>query len=118
MARAQRGLITRGQLAATGVDRWAVAHRVDTQRWVLRSPTVVATTTGELTREQMMWLGVLHAGPGALIGGLSAGEVHGLKNWHRDEVTVLVPYADAVPTPCRRRSRASPISAPGVTSHG
>ncbi len=38
-----------------------------------------------------MWLGVLHAGPHALVGGLTAAEVHGLRNWYRDEITVLVP---------------------------
>jgi len=38
-----------------------------------------------------MWLGVLHGGPEALIGDLSAAELAGLRNWHRDEITVLVP---------------------------
>jgi hypothetical protein len=38
-----------------------------------------------------MWLGVLHAGSSSLIGGLTAAEVLGLTNWHRDEITVLVP---------------------------
>lgn len=38
-----------------------------------------------------MRLGVLHAGGAALIGDLTAAELGGLRNWHRDEVTVLVP---------------------------
>jgi len=33
---------------------------------------------------------VLHAGPDALVGGLSAAEVLGMRNWHRDVITVLV----------------------------
>lgn len=33
----------------------------------------------------------LHARPQALFGGLTAAEVHGLRNWNRDDVTVLVP---------------------------
>ena len=50
----------------------------------------MSTTTGPLSREQLQWLGVLHAGGRSVIGGLSAAEIHGLKNWHRDEVTVYV----------------------------
>ena len=38
-----------------------------------------------------MWAGVLHAGPGSAVGGLTALERRGLKNWHRDEITVLLP---------------------------
>ncbi len=90
VAAAQGGLVTRAQLQVLGVDRWAVSHRVATERWTERSSTVIGTTTGELTRHQMMWLGVLHAGGDSLVGDLSAAEVRGLKNWHRDDITVLV----------------------------
>lgn len=86
----QAGLLTRAQLRVLGFDRWAVGHRIDTERWVELSPTVVSTTTGVLTREQRMWLGVLHAGGDSLVGDLTAAEVHGLRNWHRDDVTILV----------------------------
>ena len=37
-----------------------------------------------------MWAGVLHAGPGSAIGGLTALERRGLQRWHRDEITVLL----------------------------
>ncbi|KRA32421.1 MULTISPECIES: hypothetical protein [unclassified Nocardioides] len=93
-AAAQCGLLTRAQLAELGVDRWAIRHRIDTERWVAHTPTVIGTTTGELSREQLMWLGVLHGGPGALVGDLTAAEVAGLRNWYRDDVTILV-RADA-----------------------
>lgn len=96
IASTQSGLITRSQLSACGVDRWAVAHRIRTERWVAWSATVVGTTTGELTAHQRVWLGVLTAGSGAMAGHLTAAEQLGLKNWHRDEVTVLVPYANDV----------------------
>ncbi|MEO5853792.1 MAG: hypothetical protein ABIQ15_14880 [Nocardioides sp.] len=33
---------------------------------------------------------MLHAGPDALVGGLSAAEVLGMRHWHRDAITVLV----------------------------
>jgi len=90
LAEAQQGLLTRAQLAAFGVDRWAVRHRIATERWLELSPTVVSTTTGNLSREQLKWLGVLHAGGDALLGDLTAAEHLGLRNWSRDVVTVLV----------------------------
>ncbi|GAA3812008.1 hypothetical protein [Nocardioides panacisoli] len=91
VATAQAGLITRAQLAECGVNRWAVSHRIETERWTDLSPVVIGTTTGALSRGQVMWLGVLHAGGEALLGDLSAAEVLGLRNWHRDDITVLVP---------------------------
>ncbi|GAA4491014.1 hypothetical protein [Microbacterium panaciterrae] len=99
MAQAQHGLITRTQLRADGISRGMVQHRIATERWVARSPLVIGTTTGELTRRQLMWLGVLHAGGPALIGDLTAAEVSGLSNWHRDEVTVLVPQGNDLGPP-------------------
>lgn len=60
------------------------------------TPTVIGTTTGLLTREQLMWLGVLHGGPEALVGDLTACEVQGLHNWHRDDVTIYVPHGSSV----------------------
>lgn len=92
-ALSQGGLLTRVQLAEHGIDRWAVRHRIDTGRRVEHTPTVIGTTTGKLSREQLMWLGVLHGGPDALVGDLSAAEVAGLRNWHRDDVTILVPHS-------------------------
>lgn len=56
----------------------------------MRSSVVVSTFTGELTREQRAWLGVLHAGPPAIVGGYTALEFAGLRNWHRDNLTILV----------------------------
>lgn len=95
----QDGLITRSQLASVGIDRRAVAHRVRTDRWQTLSPVVIATTTGPPTADQLAWLGVLHAGGDALLGGLSAAVRRGLKNWQPRAVTVVVPYAQDVPTP-------------------
>lgn len=92
LAEVQAGLLTRAQLASLGIDRWAVRHRVRVERWLELTPTVIATTNGSLDREQLMWLGVLHGGPAAMIGELTAAELSGLRNWHRDQVTVVVPH--------------------------
>lgn len=97
VAAEQTGVVTRAQLRTVGVDADMVAHRVRSERWQQVTSTVVATFTGVLTREQTMWAGVLHGGKSAALGGLTAGERAGLKNWHRDEVTVYVPYGDEVP---------------------
>jgi len=99
VASTQAGLVTRAQLAAVGVARWTVERRVATERWQLLSPTVVATTTGELTRSQRLWHAILHAGSGALVGGLSAAEDAGLRNWTREELTIHVPYRNGRPDP-------------------
>ncbi len=99
VASSQAGLITRSQLRARGITRQMVTHKVTTEPWQILAPTVVATFTGELTEDQRLWLGVLHAGPGSLIGGVHAAASGGLKNWHRDTVTMLVPYGKRVPPP-------------------
>jgi len=87
----QAGLIARRQLNALGYDDRYVDRQIAAERWQLVSDVVVCTTTGVLTREQHMWAGVLHAGPSSAIGGLTALERRGLKNWHREEITVLLP---------------------------
>jgi hypothetical protein len=86
----QCGLVARRQLRAHGTDRFAVRNQVSARRWVERTSRVVSTTTGPLSREQLYWLAVLHAGPRSLLGGLTAAAVHGLQRWDRDMVTVLV----------------------------
>lgn len=90
LAQAQGGMLARRQLRRLGVNRDQVAANVRAQRWAERSSVVVSTFTGELTREQRAWLGVLHAGPPAIVGGYSSLERQGLKNWHRDDITILV----------------------------
>jgi hypothetical protein len=122
IAAAQGGLITRAQLRRAGVSARACAWRVETERWQWASPGVIATTTGELSADQRLWLGVLHAGPDALVGGLAAAVLGGLVNWQCDEVTVLVPYEARVPRPLpgfhfvrtRRPLAALGSRAPGV----
>ncbi|GAA4742018.1 hypothetical protein GCM10023350_28460 [Nocardioides endophyticus] len=91
LADAQAGLVSRRQLNHLGVDRYRVRNQVSAERWVERSSMVVSTTTGPLSREQLMWLGVLHAGPRSALGDLTAADVCGLRHWHRELITVVVP---------------------------
>lgn len=80
IAKRQCGVIARRQLLAYGFDADRVRNEISARRWRDRTPTVVTTFTGELTWEQRTWVAALHAGGTALIGGLTALEVHGLKN--------------------------------------
>lgn len=89
-ANAQAGLVTRRQLRRLGLTHHYVDTQLDAGRWQEVSSTVLATTTGELSRTQLMWAGVLHAGPRSAVGGLTALERHGLERWNRAEITVLV----------------------------
>jgi len=92
IAGAQNGLLTRSQLNDVGVDRWAVAHQISAQRWEAVAPTVISVAPGPLRADQLPWLGVLVGGTGALLGGLHAPAVDGLRNWHRDLIQIYVPY--------------------------
>ena len=91
LARAQAGVVARRQLFRLGYRDHYVDAQIEAERWQLVSDVVVCTTTGVLTREQLMWAGHLHAGPNSASGGLTALERRGLKNWHRDDITVLLP---------------------------
>lgn len=91
LAAAQGGLISFAQLGGLGLSGDFIRHQFVAERWVRRSHLVVSTTTGPLIWEQKLWRAVLHAGDDAVIGGLTAAGVHGMKNWQRDDITVLVP---------------------------
>jgi len=90
LASTQEGLLARRQLLQLGYTRHYVRRQLDARRWVARTPTVISTTTGPPTWRQQVWCGVLHAGGNALVGGLTALEWHGLRNWHREDVLILV----------------------------
>jgi len=86
----QVGLVARRQLTEHGVHWDDVRTHVRADRCVIRTPRVVSTFTGELTVEQRRWLGVLHAGPRSMLGGLTAADHLGMRRWPTDDVTVLV----------------------------
>ena len=86
----QAGMIARRQLNRLGIDADRVRDQVAAGRWAERTPRVISTVTGELTFEQRCWLAVLHAGPRAMLGNLTAAARHDLKNWDRPEICVMV----------------------------
>lgn len=115
----QNGIVTRSQLALCGVSDGRVRAQLKAERWSTVSPTVVAMFTGELTHGQRACAAVLHAGGGAILGGLTAASRAGLAGWERDEITVLVPYREDVPRPMpgvrfvRTRRDTTELRAPG-----
>jgi hypothetical protein len=90
LADSQAGMLSQRQLVELGVSRSFVRNQLRARRWRHRTSSVFSTTTGPLSDQQRLWQAVLHAGPTALIGGLTAAELHGMKNWSRDSITVLV----------------------------
>jgi very-short-patch-repair endonuclease len=90
LAQAQDGVLARRQLTGLGFGWDRVESQIRAERWAARTPRVLSTFTGTPTWQQRSWIGVLHAGGSALVGGLTALEWHGLRNWHREEITVLV----------------------------
>lgn len=95
LAAAQAGVLSWRQLGELEVPRGLVRNKVASGRWARRTSEVLTTTTGPLSRQQMLWLGVLHCGPDAVVGGLTAAGLHGLRNWARDDVCVIVPNEDS-----------------------
>ena len=86
----QAGMVARRQLTALGIDWDAVEANVEARRWVVRTPRVISTVTGELTITQRRWVGVLHAGPRSMLGGLAAASEQGFAGHDSEIVTVLV----------------------------
>ena len=90
VAESQSGVLSERSLRELHVTRALVRNQVRAGRWAERTHSVYTTTTGPLSRTQQLWVALEHAGPQALLGGLTATEQHGMRNWARDEVTVLV----------------------------
>src|SRR5687768_2889833 len=90
LASTQAEMLSQRQLTELHVSRSFVRNQLRARRWVQRTSSVFSTTTGPLSWQQRLWQAVLHAGPNATIGGLTAAELHGMKNWSRKDITVLV----------------------------
>jgi hypothetical protein len=86
--------VSREQLRLHGVDRHHVRTQLKARRWQQVSHTVLATTTGPLSHEQQLWVGVLQADRPAALAGVTALGLAGLQGWHRPYVTVLVPKSE------------------------
>jgi hypothetical protein len=92
----QSGVLARRQLQRAGWSDRQIAHEVDFERWQRPTPGVFVTNTGALTELQREWIGVLHAGSGAVLSHLTAARSGGLHWVGRDIIDVLTPKGDLV----------------------
>jgi hypothetical protein len=89
-------VLSRGQLRSLGWRDHQVDHEVRFGRWQRPTPGLVVLNTGLLSDEQRLWIGVLHAGPGAVLSHLTAARRAGLKWVGNDTIDVLTPKGDLV----------------------
>ncbi|WP_431973595.1 DUF559 domain-containing protein [Micromonospora haikouensis] len=101
----QEEVISLGQ-ALRHLSRKAIRHRVDSHRWRQVHRAVFVTHNGPVSADQLRWIGVLAAGPTAVLGGLTAAQAGGLRGFPGRPVHLLLPAA------CRR----GPLP-PGVLAH-
>lgn len=94
---AQSGMVSRRQLLEAGWTDGQVQHEIAYGRWHVPARGVVAAQNTPPSGDQRLWLGVLYAGPDAVLSHLTAARVEGLR-WTGDEtIHVLVPKGDLVP---------------------
>lgn len=85
----QLNVVRKSQLRAGGVTRHQLQHEIAAGRWHQVAPEVIALQNAPLVYEQRLWLGVLHAGPGAAISHESACSHLGLTGWPSDVISVI-----------------------------
>ncbi len=87
------------------LGRRASGNRLARQRWQRPTRGVLVTHSGPLTRQQRLWTAVLAAGRDAVLAGLTAATLEGLRGYERPALDVLIPAG--------RRAQAMP----GVRLH-
>jgi hypothetical protein len=96
LAERQALVLSRRQLAQAGWTRFQIDHEVEIGRWQSPAPSVVVLHTGGLVGDQPLWLGVLHAGQGAVLSHLTGARRSGLRWTGTNQIDVLTPRGDAV----------------------
>lgn len=97
MAREQRGVLSFAQLRDLGWSRHRIGSEIALGRWTRVAPRVVALQNAPLTRDQALWVGVLHAGPRGLLSHGTACAEAGLRFLTDDaRVHVLTAKSDDV----------------------
>ena len=96
IAAIQHDVLHRQQLYARGWTVEQVRHEIEQGRWRSVAPAVVVLHSGPLSHEQRLWLGVLHAGRGAVLTHLTACVEAGLRWTAPATIDVLTPKGDLV----------------------
>jgi hypothetical protein len=84
------------QLLLAGWTESQIVHELRFERWQSPAPGLVVVNTGLLMDVQREWVGVLHAGPGAVLSHLTAARRAGLRWVGGDVIDVLTPKGDLV----------------------
>ena len=98
LAQAQERVVSRRQLRALGWSDNQIDHEIRYGRWHAPAWGVVALQNAPLTYDQRLWLGVLHAGDGAVLTHLTSCRRAGLawKGDDEDTIHVLTTKGDLV----------------------
>lgn len=92
----QSRVVSVRQLREAGWSRHHVAHEIEYGRWTAVAPEVVALQNAPLSGEQMLWLGVLHAGPDSALSHRTACRLNNLAGWEGDLIEVLMAKSHTV----------------------
>lgn len=93
LLRGQRGLATRRQLIAAGMDDESIRREVHGSRWQRVLPGLIATFTGPLTVEHRRVAAALYAPAAAQITAIAALRWHGFHQIPRDDrIHLLIPH--------------------------
>ena len=92
----QAGVMARWQLRALGWTDKQIDHEVAIGRWQSPASGLLVVHTGPLLDDERLWVGVLHAGRGAVLSHLTAARTGGLHWVGHDVIDVLTPKGDLV----------------------
>jgi hypothetical protein len=96
LATSRSGVLARRQLEAAGWTDSQIDHELRFERWQSPAPGLVVLNTGVLDDVQRHWVGVLHAGSGAVLSHLTAVRTAGLQWVGGGVIDVLSPKGDLV----------------------
>ena len=106
VAEARDGVISRRELSALGLDRFAVRDMVAAGRWRVLGRQSICVHTGELSDLAQWWRAVINLGPGIVaLDGVTALIAAGARNLNSCEIHVSVRHA------------SRPLPLPGVRVH-
>lgn len=89
-------VLSMGELTRLGTSRGQVRAALDAGRWQ-RVGRAIVLHNGELNREQQWRAALISCGPGAVLTGLAAAQVHGLNGWATEHIDVLVAVGSLAP---------------------
>ena len=92
-ARTRDGVISRTELRAFGVDRFAIRNHVVAGRWHVHGRQTISTHTGELSTLALRWRAIYEVSPRiAVLDGITALQTAGLDRFDDVRVHVSVPH--------------------------